>query len=324
MRETCERPVGQDDYIRISVALLIPSKLCGVSLYTREHDGAPMSLFRGPDYSIDVEDVRRLKAGSRKLYVSSTEHQEFQAYLRENLDETLLDESLDVTHRFTLLNAVVRDVLSEAFENGNVDEAVATTADLGKRTVDLISRDDAVASELYAVLHHDYHTFTHSANVSYYCVMLAKELGITSENELNQIAMGALLHDLGKLEIPESILTKPGKLTEREFDVIKTHPTVGFRQLCERQDLNYAQLMMVYQHHERLDGTGYPVRIGAKEIHSWAKICAVADVFEALTSNRPYRAGMSFDDAFRIMDRQSTTGFDKDIYRCWKNAMQQN
>ena len=119
----------------------------------------------------------------------------------------------------------------------------------------------------------DYHTFTHSANVSYYCVMLAKELGITSENELNQIAMGALLHDLGKLEIPASILTKPGKLTDWEFDVIKTHPTVGFRQLCQRQDLNHAQLMMVYQHHERLDGTGYPVRI-VKDRRGIARSCS--------------------------------------------------
>ena len=80
--------------------------------------------------------------------------------------------------------------------------------------------------------------------------------------------------------------------------------------------------MMVYQHHERLDGGGYPVRCSANEIHDWARICAVSDVFEALTSNRPYRVGMSHASAFEIMDRSSGSGFDKGIYECWKRLIE--
>ena len=72
---------------------------------------------------------------------------------------------------------------------------------------------------------------------------------------------------------PAAILTKPGKLTDAEFEIVKTHPTVGFRRLCKRTDLSFAQLMMVYQHHERLDGSGYPLGICGSEMHPWARIC---------------------------------------------------
>ena len=303
--------------------MLCSSRLCGVNLYVNDEGNESYRLFRASHIPITEEWLRKLESsGRRKLYISSLDHQEFQRYLRQNLKDVLKDESIDVTQRFDSLNEVVRDVLGEAFSSGNPDEAVAKSEELGHHLVELICREDAVASELCGVMYHDYHTFTHSANVSYYCVMLAKESGIVSQEELRQVATGALLHDLGKLEISEAILTKPGKLTDEEFTVIKAHPTIGFRKLCRRTDLTLAQLMMVYQHHERLDGTGYPVRINGDEIHLWARICAVADVFEALTSNRPYRPGMSREAAFQIMDRQSGTALDGEIYQLWKALMQ--
>ena len=96
----------------------------------------------------------------------------------------------------------------------------------------------------------------------------------------------------------------------------------GFRRLCHREDLSYAQLMMGYQHHERLDGKGYPVGIGAEEIHPWARVCAVVDIFEALTSNRPYRVDMPFEKAFEILDRNCEVALDEEIVRCWKTTIQ--
>lgn len=138
------------------------------------------------------------------------------------------------------------------------------------------------------------------------------------------VAIGAMLHDLGKSEIPDVILNKPGKLTDHEFRIVTTHPTIGFLKLGKRADITFAQLMMVYQHHEHLDGTGYPVRVSGDEIHPWARICAVADVFEALTSNRPYRAGMSMEVAFRIMDRQVGSFFDAEVYERWKALMKKH
>ena len=128
-------------------------------------------------------------------------------------------------------------------------------------------------------------------------------------------------HDVGKLEIADAILSKPGRLDDAEFEIIREHPRTGFRKLCRREDLNFGQLMMVYQHHERLDGKGYPVGITAEQIHPWAKVCTVVDVFEALTSNRPYRKAMSYSKAFEIMDRDSGLAFDPEMLKCWKSDM---
>lgn len=323
MTQTLQPTAGRSDYIPISSSMLAPSRLCKVALYVCEDVNEPYRLFRAPNIPITEEWLRKLEeSGRRKLYISTLDHHEFQRYLRENLKDFLQDETIEVAERFDSLNEVVRAVLGEAFSNGNLDSIVAKTDELGHQMVELICREDAVASQLCGVMYHDYHTFTHSANVAYYCVMLAKEAGISSVQELREVAKGALLHDLGKLAIPEAILTKPGKLTDEEFSIIKLHPTIGFRKLCRRPDISTAQLMMVYQHHERLDGTGYPVRVSGSEIHPWARICGVADVFEALTSNRPYRAGMSMEAAFQIMDRQAGAGLDKEIYGLWKTLMQ--
>jgi HD-GYP domain-containing protein (c-di-GMP phosphodiesterase class II) len=117
------------------------------------------------------------------------------------------------------------------------------------------------------------------------------------------------------------ILTKPGRLTDAEFDVIKQHPTTGFRRLAPRGDLTFGQLMMVYQHHERLDGQGYPVGSCDDEIHPWARLCAVADVFEAVTSHRPYRAPMSPAEAMQILEKQSGKGLETEMVRCWQSIL---
>ena len=188
---------------------------------------------------------------------------------------------------------------------------------------DIVTKDEFAASDLFQVLHHDYATFTHSANVAFYCGLLAAELGF-ERSDIERITTGGLLHDLGKLEIDEEILCKPGRLNELEFRRIRMHPLLGFKKLAHREDLCEGQLMMTYQHHERLDGKGYPVGCVESNIHPWAKLCAVVDVFEALTSQRPYRTPMPRSKALMLQQRDSGTAFDPEMLACWKSIIQRN
>ncbi|MFG0262632.1 MAG: HD-GYP domain-containing protein, partial [Novipirellula sp. JB048] len=135
------------------------------------------------------------------------------------------------------------------------------------------------------------------------------------------ITTGGLLHDLGKLDIDERILNKPGRLDEGEFREVKRHPGLGFRKLAKRTDLTEGQLLMVYQHHERVAGHGYPVGCVGSEIHPWAKICAVVDVFEALTSHRPYRKPLSRIKALEVLEREGSASFDLEVLECWKSII---
>jgi HD-GYP domain-containing protein (c-di-GMP phosphodiesterase class II) len=100
------------------------------------------------------------------------------------------------------------------------------------------------------------------------------------------------------------------------------HPILGFRKLAHRPELNEGQLMMAYQHHERIDGRGYPVGCVGSEIHPWAKLCSVVDVFEAVTSRRPYRQPLSRSKALELQERESGTAFDAEMLKCWKSVIQ--
>lgn len=312
-------PIAQslDDFLPISVNTLVPNECVSVDLYIQNSDGR-VQLYRDADVPFGEKDLQRLlSADVRTLYIRQSAHEQYQEYLRENLTATISDESRSVSARFWMLNEVVRDVLASTLRKGDIDEVVSQSRWLADHSVELLSRDDYSAADLIGVLKHDYQTFTHSANVSFLCVMLAKKLGIHDAAEIHEIAVGGLLHDLGKLEIPVRVLNKPGPLTDVEFDSIKKHPRWGFEKLCRRDDITFGQLMMVYQHHERVAGEGYPVGCPGREIHEWARLCAVVDVYEALTANRPYRAPYGSRDVVEIMSRGSGMHFDEEMLTCW-------
>lgn len=324
--QTLTQPVSDiPAAIPVSVAVLFPETVPGVALYLGDEESDTYRLYRGGHLPITTADLENLRGrGITRLYVASDEYAEYQKYLRENLESMLGDESVPPVRRAGCLNEVVRDVLGDVFRRGNLENRLYEINELGKKVVRTVCRDDIVFSELRAVLYHDYHTFTHSANVAVYSVLLSQEIGIRDRAELTAIAVGGLLHDAGKLDIPTSILTKPGRLDEREMTVMRTHPTLGFRKLCHRADLSRGQLMMIYQHHEHVDGTGYPVRCAARELHDWGRVCAITDVFEALTSHRPYRPALNVDTACRVMQERSGAAFDEELLKCWLRILKTN
>jgi len=306
-------------YLPVAVALLIPEQSTGFSLYQYDSAKNRMQLYRTPEIPFAQIDIDKLHGrGVHRLFLPEEDHHTFQDYLRENLRNKIDDETRSPEERFQFLNEALRESLAESFQSNSDDEIVARTQELAEISVELLKRDDTSPHTICQLLNHDFHTFTHSANVSYYCVMLADKLGFA--DDLQAIGEGGLLHDLGKLDIDDGILTKPGRLNDEEFTEIKLHPLIGFRRLCRREDISFSQLMMVYQHHENMNGGGYPTGVASDEIHEWARICTVVDVYEALTSNRPYRRGMTPAEAFEIMDRLSDK-FDPEMYQCWKQLM---
>jgi len=313
------------EFVPVRVASIPAAHDFEQSLYLQNPASRDFRLYRDAGAELKPSDLKRLvEAGITTVYLDASDYGGFQEKLRMSLDSIVADERLPAAERFSVLNEVVRGVMREAFRRGNVDRTVKETSKLAEHVVDLVCRDDQVLSELNSVLHFDYSTFTHSANVAYYTVMLAHALGHTDRDLLRKLGAGALLHDIGKLGIPESILLKPGRLTPEEQSVLRNHPAQGLLSLREQEQLEFGQLMMVYQHHERIDGSGYPVRLAGNEIHEWARICAVADVFEALTSDRPYRKALSAADALEIIERGEGKGLEAEIFQCWKSTISES
>ncbi|WP_242976086.1 HD domain-containing phosphohydrolase [Desulfosporosinus sp. FKB] len=137
---------------------------------------------------------------------------------------------------------------------------------------------------------HDFGIYTHVLNVALLSAIIGLQLSY-NENKLKNLILGALLHDLGKLQVPKEILNKPGILTEEERDVIKQHPLLGEEMLKDARLIS-SVLATIKEHHERWNGRGYPFGLKGQEIYQDAQIVAVADVYEALTADRPYRKGL--------------------------------
>ncbi len=175
----------------------------------------------------------------------------------------------------------------------------AEIADLHLRTIEALS---------LAIEAKDQNTHAHLNRVQAHAIQLGKDLQL-SEADLNALRAAALLHDIGKLAVPEQILSKPGLLTREEFEKMKIHPSVG-AEILKRVQFPYPVVPVVLSHHEKWDGTGYPNSLRGEEIPIGARILAAVDSFDALTSERPYRRCMTTEDAMKHIKSESGASFD--------------
>jgi len=161
----------------------------------------------------------------------------------------------------------------------------------------------------------DPYTKNHSKNVALISLALADRLGL-GDKEKKLLEEAALLHDIGKIGVSDEILNKKGKLTPQEFDIVKKHTEIAYNIFS---DINGAELLakIIRHHHERMDGSGYPDGLKGEEIPLLSRIIAVADVFDALTSDRPYRPAMSYDEAIKVMESMP---LDERVFRVLKES----
>lgn len=304
------------------MALLSADEVPAVDLYRKDLETGRLRLYRAANLPMQPEDLQRLaETKTSWLYATDIDHEQMQRFIRRKLDLLVRDETLSLRDRFGKLNQVVEGLLASAFQSDDTDEVIRNAGQISALAVRLLCRDEITAGDLISLLHHDYQTVTHSLNVSYMMVALARNLRLVGNDELPAVAAAGILHDIGKLSVSERILAKSDRLQRREQRVAQKHPALGFRRLGKRTDVSFAQLMVVYQHHERTNGKGYPVSAVGDEIHPWARLCSVVNVFESLISNRPYRGRYSLAEALSMMDQHLADGLDQEMYQCWKQSI---
>lgn len=162
-------------------------------------------------------------------------------------------------------------------------------------------------------------TAGHSIRVTRYAVELANAIGLP-ESEVEKVNLSGLLHDLGKIGVPDAILDKPGRLTDEEWKVMKQHPIIGYEMLKDIWQFRGSILDGVLYHHERVDGKGYPFGLKGEEIPFMGRLLAVADGFDAMTSDRPYRAGMPKEKALEVLLEGAGTQWDKELVKAFVEA----
>ncbi len=205
-------------------------------------------------------------------------------------------------------------VIKENFSNLENDRKLNIRAvkTLVENILDELLENYNVLIHLTDIRTYDDYTFAHSVNVCILAVMTGISLGY-HDLKLKELGLGALLHDIGKTKIDKEILNKPDDLTKEEYDEIKNHPAYGFELLRGYQELPLLSAHIAYQHHERWDGNGYPRRLSGEKIHEYARIVAVADIYDALLADRPYRPAYSVNQALLVLKRIAGTYLDKRI-----------
>ena len=165
----------------------------------------------------------------------------------------------------------------------------------------------------------DEYTYMHSVAVCALMVSLGRQLGL-NDDQCREAGMAGMLHDLGKAAMPQDVLNKPGKLTPEEFDIIKTHPRRGFEMLIEGAQVSDGVKDVCLHHHERYDGTGYPDKLAGENISLLARMGAVCDVYDAVTSDRPYKAG--WDPAYALAQMATWKGhFDTTVFQTFVRSV---
>ncbi len=180
-----------------------------------------------------------------------------------------------------------------------------------KLVFDMLSREKILIN-LIELKGHDDYTYQHSLSVAVLSVAIGIKLGFNEEN-LNNLALSGLLHDIGKVSIPKEILNKPSRLTTEEFEIVKKHPEDGFLKLKNSNMCSIVTLMGIESHHEKINGKGYPKKLKGEQIPLFGRILAVADVYDALTSDRPYRKGSFPSEVIEYMMGNTDIHFDQEV-----------
>ncbi len=287
---------------QISTTLLYEGMILGRSLY----DGTGRVL---------LQQGQMIKGS----YIEKIKNQFSSVYIEDTLSEGITYEELVPQETRTRVIQTLSDTWNSWKREGSSFDRIVIGQKFAKELrqhvstlVEVLEHTTIIREDLAAVAGYDHATYVHSMNVALYSLMLGQAIGL-SHSMLLDLGTGAMLHDIGKLWVPEEVLNKPGLLTEKERDIIKNHADWGHSALSHQHELSYLVAHCAYQHHERLDGSGYPRALKGDQIHIFGKILAVADVYDAMVMHRPYRSGLVPAQVMEYLFSQSGIGFDLDL-----------
>lgn len=250
-----------------------------------------------------IEGLRSLNIGG--VYITDGKDQEAKLITEISPSTQKVIERLQVDDKASVaLTESVKKRVSEGiqflYSNPQAEGFTQAANSISDELMQAINENDAVVVDINVLKISDEYTFKHSVDVASIAMVIAKQMGMPEE-QVREIGMAGILHDLGKSQIPPEILNKPGRLTDEEFHIMKQHSLYGYNMLKDKDDIPREILMGVLQHHEKINGKGYPLGLTDRQIFKYARILSVADIYDALVTERPYKAGFSPRDAVEMI-----------------------
>ena len=304
------------DYRPINASLLGNDFKFNFNLYYKTHVDGQVKYLKFADQTDEHKDKVRslLDSGDleQELFVRELDMVDYYQQATQVLREFIVDTNISFEEKTGQVYDLSKDIMDQFFKY-QAPENLLKMADPVMELMDQVLSQKTVGfAGLGEILNKDYYTYTHSVNVGLYCMTYATRIGMSS-GESRELGMGGMLHDVGKVEVPMEILNKEGKLTDQEFAEMQKHPQAGRDMLNGMGCFGNKISQMAYEHHEKFDGEGYPQGLHGENISFEGRICKVMDVYDALTTRRPYKAPMTPFKALEIMIKKMGHEFDEDI-----------
>jgi putative nucleotidyltransferase with HDIG domain len=319
----------------------IPVSQLRVGMFLHELCGSWMDhpFWRSQFLLEDPEDVQRILASKiREVWIDAAkgldvEDGQPQAATREEVAEVLartavrdqLQERVSPEQEMQQAARIVSrssEAVTSMFQEVRMGKALNTedALPLVEEISSSVMRNPGALISLARLKTKDNYTYMHSVAVCALMVALARQMGM-NEEDTRRAGLAGMLHDIGKMMIPFEILDKPGKLTDAEFDIIKSHPVEGHKILLEGNGVDQIALDVCLHHHEKMDGRGYPDRLSGDQISIFARMGAICDVYDAITSDRPYKKGWDPAESLRKMAEWSKDHFDAAIFQAFVKSL---
>jgi putative nucleotidyltransferase with HDIG domain len=287
---------------------------CDIYLLVADNGRSKYVLYCKGDAAFENEKKKLLvKKNINRLFVCREDHKKYSEYLEANLQDILSDEEIQPEEKAQIVYGTATTMLNDVF-NEPVHKNIVRSQTFAYNMIDYILRDTRAAYNLLKITSHDYYTYTHSVNVATIGSLFARNIGL-NEKDMKSFCTGMLLHDLGKTKISPSIINKKGPLTEEEFEKIKMHPEMGARLLKESGNDFKDEYVVILQHHENCDGSGYPYGLKKDEIHYVARLVHIIDIYDALTTRRSYSPPQKPFDSLKLIKNEMYKSVDQTMLK---------
>jgi putative nucleotidyltransferase with HDIG domain len=304
----------ESHFFTVDQKFLLSGSARSFDLYTKR--GEQFLLYRSSDLPFTPQDAETLgQSGTKVLYILNSEREKYLHYIEKNMLTTLVDNTIPMESRAATLYDMSTSVIGDLLANPDSKRHVTRSRELVDGIASFVGHAPGALQSLFQQDRMDAYVVTHCINTCVFGIGLAAAVGVKDPNDIRLLGLGCLLHDIGKQVIPERIVNKPGKLSPQEWMIMKRHPELGV-QLCRKSGgIEELALHPILQHHERIDGSGYPRALKGDQIHLFGKITAAADIFDALTSDRPYSPANETFPALKLMKEQLEGKLDPEIFR---------
>lgn len=287
------------EFVRIEKWLLDVGDALSCDIYCDIYPEETKEIFLPKEYPVDMQIKMRID-DTEYLYILREDLSIYYHFVDTIIQAVAQNKHITITKKAAVIYRQASEILDEMFENPEALENVPKSKKVVNKFVDTIFSDSHAIESLIKITAYDYYTHTHSINVCVYALSLGSYLKLATD-VLEELGISALLHDLGKSRVNSAITNKNGRLTHDEFEQMKHHPVYGYQIAIKIGITDNRILDGIRHHHEKLDGSGYPDAISGKRITLFARIIGVCDVFDALSTKRPYKDRLKSYDSLKLM-----------------------